>query len=71
MDTRESQNPEEELEHLKEVLEPEDFKHPEPDEEQPEAKKPPPRSMQRLLPIVIVVLGLLVAAMLIYSGSAQ
>lgn len=71
MDTRESQTPEEEREHLKEVLEPEDFDDPEPDEMQPEAQKPPPRSMQRLLPIIIVVLGLLVAAMLIYSGSAQ
>ncbi|MGJ7457846.1 hypothetical protein ACR80S_00885 [Halomonas sp. MA07-2] len=71
MDTRESQTPEEEREHFKEVLEPEDFKHPEPDEGQPEAKKATPKSMQRLLPIVIVVLGLLVAAMLIYSGSVR
>ncbi|PWV79746.1 MULTISPECIES: hypothetical protein [Halomonas] len=71
MDTRESKTPEEELEHLKEVLEPEDFDDPEPDAKQPEAKKPPPKTMQRLLPIIIVVLGLLVAAMLIYSGSAQ
>ncbi|AXY41986.1 hypothetical protein [Halomonas sp. JS92-SW72] len=71
MDTRESKTPEEELEHLKEVLEPEDFDDPEPDAKQPEAKQPPPRTMQRLLPIIIVVLGLLVAAMLIYSGSAQ
>jgi len=71
MDTRESKTPEEEREHLKEVLEPEDFDHPEPDAGQPEAQKPTPRSMQRLLPIVIVVLGLLVAAMLIYSGGVQ
>ncbi|WP_290786500.1 hypothetical protein [Halomonas sp.] len=71
MDTRESKTPEEELDHLKEVLEPEDPDAPDPDATQPEAKKPPPKSMKRLLPIVIVVLGLLVAAMLIYSGSAQ
>ncbi|MBB3332503.1 hypothetical protein BDK63_003397 [Halomonas campaniensis] len=70
MDTRESQTPEEELQHLKEVRQPEDYEHPEPDETQPEARKPA-GSMQRVLPIVIVVLGLLVAAMLIYSGSAQ
>ena len=68
MDTRESKTPEEELDHLKEVLEPED---PDPDATQPEAQKPPPKTMKRLLPIVIVVLGLLVAGMLIYSGSAQ
>ncbi|QTF92254.1 hypothetical protein, partial [Halomonas sp. BM-2019] len=62
MDTRESQTPEEERQHLKQVLQPEDFEHPEPDEEQPEAKAPPSKGMQRLLPIVIVVLGLVVAA---------
>ncbi len=71
MDTRESKTPEEELEHLKEVLEPEDFEDPEPDANQPEAQKPPPKTMKRLLPIVIVVMGLLVAAMLLYSGGAQ
>ncbi len=71
MDTKESKTPEEELDHLKEVTEPEDFENPEPDAGQPEAKKPPPKTMQRLLPIVIVVLGLLVAGMLIYSGTAQ
>lgn len=71
MDTKESKTPEEELDHLKEVTEPEDFENPVPDAGQPEAKKPPPKTMQRLLPIVIVVLGLLVAGMLIYSGTAQ
>lgn len=71
MDTRESKTPEEELDHLKEVLEPEDPEDPDPDATQPEAQKPPPKTMKRMLPIVIVVLGLLVAAMLIYSGSAQ
>lgn len=70
MDTRESQTPEEELEHLKEVNQPEDFDHPEPDAEQPEAQRPP-GGLQRVLPIVIVVLGLLVAAMLIYSGGVR
>lgn len=71
MDTRESKTPEEELDHLKEVLEPEDFEDPDPDAAQPEAQKPPPKTMKRLLPIVIVVLSLLVAAMLIYSGTGQ
>ncbi|MCA1770640.1 MAG: hypothetical protein LC652_12105 [Halomonas sp.] len=70
MDTRESKTPKEELEHLKEVSQPEDFDQPEPDAEQPEAKRSP-GGLQRVLPIVIVVLGLVVAAMLIYSGSAQ
>jgi hypothetical protein len=66
MDTRESKTPDEELEHLKEVKEPEDFEHPEPDARQPEAKAPA-KGLQRVLPIVIVVLGILVAAMLIYG----
>ncbi|MDI5892517.1 hypothetical protein [Halomonas rhizosphaerae] len=70
MDTRESKTPEEELQHLKEVSQPEDFEHPEPDEEQPEAKQSS-HGLHRVLPIVIVVLGILAAAMLLLSGNAQ
>lgn len=70
MDTRDSKTPEEELQHLKEVSQPEDFEHPEPDEDQPEAKQSP-HGLHRVLPIVIVVLGILAAAMLLLSGNAQ
>lgn len=67
MDTRESKTPEEELEHLKGVRQPEDFEHPEPDAEQPEAKSSP-QGMQRVLYIVIAVIGIAAAALL-YLGS--
>lgn len=70
MDTRESKTPEEELQHLKEVRQPEDYEHPEPDEEQPEAKASS-HGLHRVLPIVIVLLGILAAAMLLLSGNAQ
>lgn len=40
MDMRESKTPQEEYEHLKAVRLPEDFENPEPDAEQPEAKRP-------------------------------
>ncbi|MCL7941872.1 hypothetical protein M8009_16395 [Halomonas sp. ATCH28] len=70
MVTRDSKTPEEELQHLKEVSQPEDFEHPEPDEDQPEAKESP-HGLHRVLPIVIVVLGILAAAMLLLSGNAQ
>lgn len=68
MDTRDSKTPEEELQHLKEVSQPEDYDQPEPDVEQPEAKSPP-GGLPRVLPIVIVVLGLAAAAMLLLSGN--
>lgn len=68
MDTHESQTPEEERQHLKEVKQPEDFEHPEPDEDQPEARESS-HGLYRVLPIAIAVLGLLVAAMLIFSGT--
>lgn len=70
MDTRESKTPEEEVEHLKEVGQPEDYDQPEPDAEQPEAKEPP-RGLHRLLPIVIVVVGVAAAALLLLSGNGQ
>ncbi|WP_104204520.1 hypothetical protein [Billgrantia saliphila] len=41
MDTRESKTPEEKKAHLTEERLPEDFAHPEPDAEQPEAKRSP------------------------------
>ncbi|MFG6157714.1 hypothetical protein ACGTNG_02785 [Halomonas sp. 1390] len=68
MDTRDSKTPEEELQHLKEVSQPEDYDQPEPDVEQSEAKSPP-GGLHRVLPIVIVVIGLAVAAMLLLSGK--
>lgn len=68
MDSRESKTREEELEHLKEVSQPEDFDHPEPDANQPEAKQPS-RGWHRILPIVIVVVGILVAGLLMFSGA--
>lgn len=70
MDTRESKTPEEELDHLKNVSQPEDFDDPEPDVEQPEAKESP-NGLHRLLPIVIVVVGILAAAFLLLSGNAE
>lgn len=68
VDTRESQTPEEERQHLKEVRLPEDPRHPEPDEGQPEAKESS-HGIYRVLPIAIVVLGVVVAAMLLFSGG--
>lgn len=68
MDNREDKTPEEEREHLKEVLEPEDFDHPDPDANQPEARKPV-GGWRRALPIVIVVVGILVAGLLMLSGG--
>ncbi|MGM0982676.1 MAG: hypothetical protein ACQEXG_04525 [Pseudomonadota bacterium] len=70
MDKRESKTQEEELQHFKEVSQPEDFDHPEPDVEQPEAKSSP-HGLHRVLPIVIVVLGVLAAAMLLLSGNGN
>lgn len=69
MDTRDNKTPEEELQHFKEVSQPEDFDHPEPDIEQPEAKESP-HGLHRVLPIVIVVLGILLAGLLLLSGDA-
>ncbi|NAW33523.1 hypothetical protein [Halomonas alimentaria] len=64
MDTRESQTPEEELQHLKEVSQPEDYEHPEPDETQPEAREPS-RGLPWVLPLVVVVAVALVGFMLL------
>ncbi|WP_192036189.1 hypothetical protein [Halomonas sp. YLGW01] len=58
MDTRTSQMPEEELQHFKEVSQPEDFEHPEPDELQAEAQE----SAHGLHWILPVVVGLVLVA---------
>ncbi|MGR2739376.1 hypothetical protein ACUY1T_13085 [Billgrantia sp. Q4P2] len=60
MDTRESKTPQEEYEHLREVRTPEDFEHPEPDAEQPEAKRPA-KGWHWLLLGVAIAVGLLLA----------
>jgi hypothetical protein len=70
MDTRESKTPEEELEHLKEVRQPEDFEHPEPDAEQPEARSSP-HGMHRVLLIVIAVVGIAAAALLYLASGGN
>ncbi|MDZ7851327.1 MAG: hypothetical protein U5L98_01415 [Halomonas sp.] len=70
MDTRENKTPEERLQQLREVSQPEDFEHPEPDEDQPEAKEST-HGLHRVLPIVIVVVGVLAAAMLLLSGNSN
>lgn len=63
MDTKESKTPEEEKEHVLHQRIPEDFDEAEP-QRQPEAKKPP-SGLHKLLPVVIVVLGVVVAGMVI------
>ena len=62
MDTKVSKTPEEEKEHVLNQRLPEDFDKAAP-HKQPEAKKPP-SGMHKLLPVVIIGLGLVVAAML-------
>lgn len=47
--------PEDELQHLKEVNQPEDFAHPEPDEAQREAREPA-HGLHWMLPLVVVVI---------------
>ncbi|SDN57657.1 hypothetical protein SAMN04487957_10151 [Halomonas shengliensis] len=69
MDTRESQTPEEELQHLKEVSQPEDYEHPEPEETQPEAREPS-RGLPWVLPLVIVLAVAAVGFMLL-TGVAD
>ncbi|AQU81595.1 MAG: hypothetical protein JJT87_03210 [Halomonas sp.] len=67
MDTRESKTREEEKEHVLNQRIPEDFENAEP-QRQPEAKKPP-RGMHKLLPLVIIVLGIVVAGFLILGAG--
>ncbi|MBF7054937.1 hypothetical protein IOC61_16685 [Halomonas sp. KAO] len=68
MDTRESQTPEEELQRLKEINEPEDFEHPEPDETQPEARDPA-RGLSWLLPLAIVLAVAVLGYLLVVGMS--
>ncbi|HDZ48461.1 hypothetical protein LCGC14_0036110 [marine sediment metagenome] len=63
MDTRESKTSEEEKEHVIHQRIPEDFDKANP-QLQPEAKKPP-SGLHKLLPIVIIVLGVIVAGIVI------
>lgn len=63
MDTKESKTPEEEKEHVLHQRIPEDFDEAEP-QRQPEAKKPPSK-LYKMLPLVIIVLGVIVAGMVI------
>ncbi|ATJ81469.1 hypothetical protein ACFPTY_00695 [Halomonas beimenensis] len=64
MDTRESKTPEEEREHFKEVSQPEDYEHPEPDEDQPEARQSPQR-LTWVLPAIIVVVAVVIIGLLV------
>ncbi|MBB3191379.1 hypothetical protein [Halomonas cerina] len=64
MDTRESKTPEEELAHLKSVHKPEDYEHPEPDEDQPEARQSS-GGMSWLLIVLIAAVVVLVIALLV------
>lgn len=52
MDTRTSKDSEEELQHFKEVSQPEDFNDPEPDANQPEAREPD-QGLHWMLPVVV------------------
>jgi len=62
MDTHESKTLEEEREHLKSVRQPEDFEHPEPDEEQPEA-----RESAHGLHWVLLIAALLAGVILLFT----
>ncbi|MBR2514319.1 MAG: hypothetical protein IKE45_09915 [Halomonas sp.] len=63
MDTRESKTREEEKEHVLNQRMPEDFENAEP-QRQPEAKKPS-SGLHKLIPLVIIILGVIVAGYLI------
>ncbi|WP_458524404.1 hypothetical protein [Onishia taeanensis] len=67
MDTRTSQTPEEELQHFKEVSQPEDFEHPEPDEQQPEALEPD-HGLHWVLPVVVAIVLVAGAAFVMLKG---
>ncbi|MFC7366838.1 MULTISPECIES: hypothetical protein [Vreelandella] len=67
MDTRESKTREEEKEHVLNQRLPEDFDTAEP-QQQPEAKKPA-KGMHKMLPLIIIVLGLVVAGFLILGAG--
>jgi hypothetical protein len=67
MDTRESKTREEEKEHVLNQRLPEDFDTAEP-QQQPEAKKPA-KGMHKMLPLIIILLGLVVAGFLILGAG--
>ncbi len=67
MDTKESKTREEEKEHVLNQRLPEDYDNAEP-QRQPEAKKPA-KGMHKMLPLVIIILGLLVAGFLILGAG--
>ncbi|CAM4043657.1 hypothetical protein VRRI112168_11955 [Vreelandella rituensis] len=68
MDTRESKTPEEEKQHVM------NERYPQEDEVephlQPEAQKSP-KGMHKLLPIIIVVVGILLVGLLLFSGATD
>lgn len=64
MDTRESRTPQEELDHFKEVHEPEDFDNPEPDEDQPEARSSAQGLHWALLGVGVVVVAVVIFVVL-------
>lgn len=68
MDTKESKTPEEEKEHVMGVREPEHLAKKSEPQRQPEAKKPA-GGMHKLLPIVIIGVGILIAALLLFGGA--
>ncbi|MFB9866395.1 hypothetical protein [Vreelandella sulfidaeris] len=63
MDTKESKTPEEKRDHIIGERIPEDFENSEP-HLQPEAKEPPSK-MYKLLPLVIVVLGIILIGFIV------
>ncbi|MYL22361.1 hypothetical protein [Vreelandella massiliensis] len=69
MDTRESKTPEEVKEHLRNELIPEDYETSEP-ESQPEAKTPSD-GIHKVLPLIIIGVGILVVALLYFGGGAD
>ncbi len=65
MDTKESKTAQEEEQHMKEVRMPEDFEHPEPDEDQPEAKQPP-QNLQWILLVAALIAGAILVFTLVW-----
>ncbi|MCL7931622.1 hypothetical protein [Halomonas llamarensis] len=66
MDTKESKTPEEEKEHVMDVQDPEHFAENSEPQRQPEAKKPA-GGMHKLLPLIIIGVGILVVALLLFG----
>ncbi|MCE8017802.1 hypothetical protein HOP62_17115 [Halomonas sp. MCCC 1A17488] len=64
MDTRESRTPEEKKQHLMEERLPEDFAHPQPDADQPEARRPA-KGVHWLVLGVAILVGIVVITLLL------